>query len=549
MANAAKIKSEKKLVETYLVDHDLERTVNEVLNECLRQRPEDPYAQIAQLFKEKSKAGQGVLDVRGRLVYDCAGIEAYEVELITDTGSYTAQVSDVQIPTAAVRLRGSDFVKAVKGQVAKPLIGFDPEDLEAADQLLLALDPTDTKGKVGCNTIYAASVAMCKASAIEEPLFRRIATQMKRTEFAMPVPWVTAIERKHACIGILPTGCNTFAEGLRLTREVVTRLNKLSEIQDPEASFQDLLNAVAACVIENSWSDKIKLAISVKELVVDTPPADEQPQAANASSEDQDSEDTREESKEEKEDTEEGKEADSEKQIENVDDVGSTSFSPPAAVRADVLEAVKSLLHTEEFGLLIAVVENVFAPWRKADMANFVEEHGDHVVLFNHTSEGPPPEGTDEDGEGHAEDEIENGEHLSEGKKSDNDEDEEETSENAEEEGKTGSGSSDSDLSPCNGDRIFVGTPFSDVYTVTDLMQVCETNLSIGQAMTIVWEPGHSTCDPFPADFCVGAGVGLIQLGTFQSPNGVSRMNQLLRIEEELSGTAFYAGSRFRCPF
>ncbi len=64
---AAKQKeTQKKLVEKYLEEHKLEATLNEILNNCVKERPADPFVYLATMFKECSSTTAGIISVTGR---------------------------------------------------------------------------------------------------------------------------------------------------------------------------------------------------------------------------------------------------------------------------------------------------------------------------------------------------------------------------------------------------------------------------------------------------------------------------------------------------
>ena len=82
--------TQKKLVESYLTEHSLEKILNSVINQCVKDRPQDPFVMMATLLKEHSSAKIGVLSVCGREVLDSNGNPTVEVTVTTQQGEFTA---------------------------------------------------------------------------------------------------------------------------------------------------------------------------------------------------------------------------------------------------------------------------------------------------------------------------------------------------------------------------------------------------------------------------------------------------------------------------
>jgi enolase len=97
-----------------------------------------------------------------------------------------------------------------------PQQGKNPTEQKALDDLMISLDGTDNKGKLGANAILAVSMAVCKAGAAEKgvPLYKYIAELAGNTKLVLPVPSFNVINGgEHAGNGlamqefmILPTG-------------------------------------------------------------------------------------------------------------------------------------------------------------------------------------------------------------------------------------------------------------------------------------------------------------------------------------------------------
>ena len=106
----------------------------------------------------------------------------------------------------------------------------DPEDQESIDSMMLEMDGTDSKTKLGANSILGVSMAVCKAGAAHKgvPLYRHIADLAGQEEVLMPVPCLNVINGgTHAGnklamqeFMILPIGASSFTEAMKMGSEV-----------------------------------------------------------------------------------------------------------------------------------------------------------------------------------------------------------------------------------------------------------------------------------------------------------------------------------------
>merc|ERR1712117_17221 len=113
----------------------------------------------------------------------------------------------------------------------------DPVEQEKIDQLMLGLDGTDNKNKLGANAILGVSMAVCKAGAAHKgvPLYRHIADLAGVKDVLMPVPCLNVINGgSHAGnklamqeFMVLPTGATCFSEAMRMGSELYHHLKKL----------------------------------------------------------------------------------------------------------------------------------------------------------------------------------------------------------------------------------------------------------------------------------------------------------------------------------
>ena len=114
---------------------------------------------------------------------------------------------------------------------------LDPAEQEKIDGLMLALDGTDNKNKLGANAILGVSMAVCKAGAAHKgvPLYRHIADLAGVKDVLMPVPCLNVINGgSHAGnklamqeFMVLPTGASCFSEAMRMGSELYHHLKAL----------------------------------------------------------------------------------------------------------------------------------------------------------------------------------------------------------------------------------------------------------------------------------------------------------------------------------
>src|SRR3990167_5396383 len=135
------------------------------------------------------------------------------------------------------RYHGKGVLKAVNfvnGEICRELRGKNPNSQEDIDHLMIELDGTDNKSRLGANAILGVSLAVAHAAANEnhEPLYRYLGGE---GPFTMPVPMMNIINGGvHANntldiqeFMIIPAGIKTFSDGLRAGAEIFHVLKKL----------------------------------------------------------------------------------------------------------------------------------------------------------------------------------------------------------------------------------------------------------------------------------------------------------------------------------
>lgn len=189
-----------------------------------------------------------ITDIIGREVLDSRGNPTVEAEVVLENGVRAIACSPSGASTGsreALELRDGDksrylgkgVLKAVghvNNEIKSALVGKDATDQAAIDQVMLDLDGTENKEKLGANAILAVSLANAKAAAqaLGKPLYEHINRDGK---FAMPVPMMNIINGgEHADNNVdiqefmvMPVGAPTFSEALRMGAEIFHNLRKV----------------------------------------------------------------------------------------------------------------------------------------------------------------------------------------------------------------------------------------------------------------------------------------------------------------------------------
>jgi enolase len=202
--------------------------------------------------------------VHARQILDSRGNPTVEVDVILEDGTRGRAGVPSGASTGeheAVELRDNDkkkylgkgVLKAVENvntKIAPELIGMDAREQEELDQLMIELDGTPNKGKLGANAILGVSMAIAKASAkvCGLPLYRYLGGPGART---LPVPMMNILNGgKHADNNvdfqefmIQPWGFDNFADAMRAGVEIyhslkkVLHKNKMSTAVGDEGGF------------------------------------------------------------------------------------------------------------------------------------------------------------------------------------------------------------------------------------------------------------------------------------------------------------------------
>ena len=185
-----------------------------------------------------------IVDLQGREILDSRGNPTVEVDVVLEDGAFGRAAVPSGASTGAhemleLRDGGERFggkgvlnaVEAVNGEIFDALSGSEAEDQRNVDSILLELDGTENKARLGANAILGASLAVAHAAAAshELPLYAYIGGICANL---LPVPMMNIINGgAHADNAvdiqefmIMPVGADTFSDGLRMGAEVFQAL-------------------------------------------------------------------------------------------------------------------------------------------------------------------------------------------------------------------------------------------------------------------------------------------------------------------------------------
>jgi enolase len=182
-----------------------------------------------------------ILDVHARQILDSRGNPTVEVEILLEDGSSGRAAVPSGASTGAheaVEKRDGDksrylgkgvceAVNAVRGEIADAVTGMDAEDQSEIDALLIDLDGTDNKSRLGANAILGVSLAVAKAAADARglPLYRYVGGVSAQL---LPVPMMNILNGgAHADnpidfqeFMVMPVGAPSLSEAVRCGAEI-----------------------------------------------------------------------------------------------------------------------------------------------------------------------------------------------------------------------------------------------------------------------------------------------------------------------------------------
>jgi len=241
-----------------------------------------------------------ILSIKAREVLDSRGNPTVEVDVKTEQGVFRAMTPSGASAGQheALELRDGDkkrylgkgtlkAIENVNKHIGPELVGVDCRQQESIDSIMLKLDGTENKGKLGANAILPVSMAVTKAGAAAAgvPLYLYIGELFGVEPELLPVPECNVINGgKHAGQEnsiqehmLMPTGAKNFVEGIRMVSESYHHLAKLLKerfgasgvLIGDEGGFapsqivdvRERLELMLAAVENAGYKDKLKIAM------------------------------------------------------------------------------------------------------------------------------------------------------------------------------------------------------------------------------------------------------------------------------------------------
>ena len=188
-----------------------------------------------------------ILDVHARQILDSRGNPTIEVDVITDSGARgraavpsgasTGEYEAVELRDGGKEYLGKGVLKAVENVndiIAEEIIGMNVFDQNLIDKVLIELDGTPNKSRLGANAILGVSLAVAKAAAesLGLPLYRYVGGVSANT---LPVPMMNIINggsHSDAPIAfqefmIMPIKAESFSQALQMGSEIFHNLKKV----------------------------------------------------------------------------------------------------------------------------------------------------------------------------------------------------------------------------------------------------------------------------------------------------------------------------------
>ena len=237
-----------------------------------------------------------IIDIHARQIFDSRGNPTVEVDVVTEngfvgraavpSGASTGEHEAVELRDGGDAYMGkgvSEAIQNVNGIIAQTLLGVSVFEQTQIDQIMIDLDGTPNKSKLGANAILGVSLAAAKAAANELglPLYRYIGGVSANT---LPVPMMNIINggsHSDAPIAfqefmVMPVKATSFSQAMRMGSEIFHNLKKvlhdrnLSTAVGDEGGFaptldgtEDALDTIKIAV-ENagySFGDQIMVAL------------------------------------------------------------------------------------------------------------------------------------------------------------------------------------------------------------------------------------------------------------------------------------------------
>lgn len=191
-----------------------------------------------------------ITDIHARQILDSRGNPTVEADVQLDdgtmgraavpSGASTGSHEAIELRDGDAAYGGKGVLKAVSyvnGEIRDALLGHDANDQAGIDRIMIELDGTPNKGRLGANAILAVSLAVAKAAAAAKkvPLYQYVAHLSGTETLSLPLPMMNIVNGgKHAAgstdiqeFMIMPVGASSFSKALQMGTEVFHALGKV----------------------------------------------------------------------------------------------------------------------------------------------------------------------------------------------------------------------------------------------------------------------------------------------------------------------------------
>jgi enolase len=237
-----------------------------------------------------------IIDIHARQIFDSRGNPTIEVDVVTEngylgraavpSGASTGEHEAVELRDGGKEYMGKGVLQAVEnvnGRIAGTLVGVSVFEQAMIDKIMIDLDDTPNKAKLGANAILGVSLAAAKAAANElgMPLYRYVGGVSAKT---LPVPMMNIINggsHSDAPIAfqefmVMPVKAANFSEAMQIGSEIFHNLKKvlhdrgLSTAVGDEGGFaptldgtEDALDTIAKAVANAGYTlgDQVMIAL------------------------------------------------------------------------------------------------------------------------------------------------------------------------------------------------------------------------------------------------------------------------------------------------
>lgn len=191
-----------------------------------------------------------ITDIHARQILDSRGNPTVEADVQLEdgtlgraavpSGASTGSHEAIELRDGGTEYGGKAVMNAVgfvNGEIREALLGQTADNQEAVDRIMIDLDGTPNKSRLGANAILAVSLAVAKAAAQSKgiPLYQYVADISGTSQLSLPLPMMNIINGgKHAAgstdiqeFMIMPVGAESFSSALRMGAEIFQALGKV----------------------------------------------------------------------------------------------------------------------------------------------------------------------------------------------------------------------------------------------------------------------------------------------------------------------------------